>query len=221
MNHFRVAILAVSASVALAAAATGAQAANNLLANGGFENTGFGGTTSYYNVGPAGADHAVPSDFGWSVGNGNVDIVSYVTYGPAPANGGAYGLDLVGYGSTGQISQTIGTVAGRTYNVSFDYSSNPGISGPAADVLVNGGAIGSVTGSSGWQTYTGSFLGTGSPMTFALNETLGANNAGVFLDNVSVTAIPEPATWAMMLIGFGGLGAAMRSQRKARALATA
>ena len=30
----------------------------------------------------------------------------------------------------------------------------------------------------------------------------------------SVTAVPEPATWAMMLVGFGGLGAALRSRRK-------
>jgi hypothetical protein len=27
-------------------------------------------------------------------------------------------------------------------------------------------------------------------------------------------AVPEPETWAMMLVGFGGLGAAMRSRRK-------
>jgi hypothetical protein len=26
-------------------------------------------------------------------------------------------------------------------------------------------------------------------------------------------AVPEPATWAMMLVGFGGIGAAMRSRR--------
>lgn len=30
----------------------------------------------------------------------------------------------------------------------------------------------------------------------------------------SVSAVPEPASWAMMLAGFGGLGAAMRSRRK-------
>ena len=29
-------------------------------------------------------------------------------------------------------------------------------------------------------------------------------------------AVPEPATWAMMLVGFGGLGAAMRSRRTTR-----
>lgn len=34
-----------------------------------------------------------------------------------------------------------------------------------------------------------------------------------------VSVVPEPATWAMMLIGFGGLGAMMRSQRDKRAMA--
>ena len=32
-------------------------------------------------------------------------------------------------------------------------------------------------------------------------------------------SVPEPASWAMMLIGFGGLGAAMRARRKAVAAA--
>jgi len=38
--------------------------------------------------------------------------------------------------------------------------------------------------------------------------------------SLSVTSVPEPATWAMMLIGFGGMGVAIRS-RRARAAATA
>jgi len=29
------------------------------------------------------------------------------------------------------------------------------------------------------------------------------------------TAVPEPATWAMMLMGFGAVGGALRSRRKA------
>ena len=33
--------------------------------------------------------------------------------------------------------------------------------------------------------------------------------------NTPVGGVPEPATWAMMLIGFGGIGAAMRTRRKA------
>ena len=33
----------------------------------------------------------------------------------------------------------------------------------------------------------------------------------------TLTAIPEPATWALMLAGFGGLGAALRRRRAAQA----
>ncbi len=33
------------------------------------------------------------------------------------------------------------------------------------------------------------------------------------LDGLSFSAAPEPATWAMMLVGFGALGAALRSRR--------
>ena len=38
---------------------------------------------------------------------------------------------------------------------------------------------------------------------------------GPALDNVSVAAVPEPASWALMLVGFGGLGAVLRRQRRA------
>ena len=31
-------------------------------------------------------------------------------------------------------------------------------------------------------------------------------------------AVPEPATWAMMLVGFGGMGVAMRRSRKAKGI---
>jgi hypothetical protein len=52
-----------------------------------------------------------------------------------------------------------------------------------------------------------SFLAVGSP----------AANLPPFalLDGVSLTAVPEPSTWAMMLAGFGGLGfAAFRRRRR-------
>jgi len=35
-----------------------------------------------------------------------------------------------------------------------------------------------------------------------------------------ISAIPEPAIWTMMLVGFGGLGAVMRSSRRERVRAT-
>jgi len=47
-------------------------------------------------------------------------------------------------------------------------------------------------------------------------------NMGV--DNVSILAttgaVPEPATWAMMLFGFGAIGVAMRTRRRRKSLRT-
>jgi len=43
---------------------------------------------------------------------------------------------------------------------------------------------------------------------------------GERLDNGAL-AIPEPATWLTMLLGFGGLGLSMRDQRRKRSLTTA
>jgi len=43
--------------------------------------------------------------------------------------------------------------------------------------------------------------------------TFGAG-AGAFNDTVNIAAVPEPATWAMMLLGFAGIGVATRRRRK-------
>ena len=45
-----------------------------------------------------------------------------------------------------------------------------------------------------------------------------ADMQGAFEVQGDATAVPEPATWALMIIGFGGAGAMLRSRRR-RALA--
>jgi hypothetical protein len=45
-------------------------------------------------------------------------------------------------------------------------------------------------------------------------NSLGLSNAVLF----ATGAVPEPATWAMMLIGFGGIGVAMRRRKHRRRL---
>ena len=59
----------------------------------------------------------------------------------------------------------------------------------------------------GGQTYALSFHGTGD----------GPDNTA-YIDNVRLTAVttavPEPSTWAMMLLGFGSIGFAARRSRK-------
>ncbi len=63
-------------------------------------------------------------------------------------------------------------------------------------------------------SYVISAFDTGSSLAFPGSS--GIFEKGMFGPNFTFEggAVPEPSTWALMLIGFGGLGAAMRSRRK-------
>ena len=193
-----------------------AQAAN-ILVNGSFDNTPCG--AGYCNYAGGGE----PAGFGWTVTSNNVDIVPGPGTWGTPQDG-AQMLDLVGYGSTGGIAQSFATTIGATYNLSFYYANNPYPSGAdsaqvtvtgAGSLLSSGFTLTTSTPSNlDWVHFTGSFTADSNVTTLAFNETAGGGNAGVFLDNVSVTGgVPEPAAWAMMLIGFSGLGALLRRRR--------
>ena len=54
--------------------------------------------------------------------------------------------------------------------------------------------------------------GSSSDLAFSFRDDPGF----MFLDNISVVsgAVPEPGTWAMMLLGFGAMGLAIRRDRK-------
>ena len=56
--------------------------------------------------------------------------------------------------------------------------------------------------------------------TLAANFTVtGSHGGGSFGGNLNVTPVPEPATWAMMILGFGAVGFAMRRRLQPAALA--
>jgi hypothetical protein len=46
-----------------------------------------------------------------------------------------------------------------------------------------------------------------------------SNQQGNLLDNITLASVPEPATWAMMIMGLAGVGAALRNRRKDQASA--
>lgn len=204
-------------ALALCAATPASAVTVNLVTNGGFESPTIG--TFYQNYGAHTNDPYSGLAFpGWSVTTNNVDIVSQLS-GPFPgaAYQGTQYLDLVGYGSTGGVSQTFGTVAGRTYNLFFAFSNNPGsLPSASADFSVFGtqsllsGSVshgGATPSALNWATLSRSFIADSTSTTLTFTNTVGGANGGVFLDGVSVSsAVPEPSTWAMMLIGFAGLG---------------
>ncbi|GAA3894588.1 hypothetical protein GCM10022276_12160 [Sphingomonas limnosediminicola] len=203
------------AASALSLCSTPVWAAESIV-NGGFEAPVVNSTCC----------NTVPPDLlvGWTATpNVNVVVGTYAsTNGNLAAEGNQY-LDLVGQGGTGSISQTFGTLAGTVYNLSFVYSHNlfnPAVTSASASFSVDG-LIGGISHSTGtnanldWQSYFGSFTATGSSATLNFTNLTGGVNEGILLDAVSVQAVPEPATWAMMLFGFGAIGFQMRRRKSA------
>ena len=64
--------------------------------------------------------------------------------------------------------------------------------------------------------FTGSFTSAGTLDLFFWDENNG-DNTGTIAANITTgqqSAVPEPATWAMMLAGFGAVGASIRYRRR-------
>ncbi len=178
------------AGAAIALLATGAQAATNLIVNGSFET---GDTT------------------GWTL-SGNYGYSS-VEYGAGFAPDGDYDYSNGAVGSPGYLSQTFSDIAGVLYTVS---GAAYGDGGGNFNLDVDGASFGSGSDTGGaFVRYGGSFVGTGSDtLTITNQDDPGFNKFDAF--RVSSGAVPEPAAWALMLLGFGGVGAGLR--RRARAV---
>ncbi|WP_296600460.1 PEPxxWA-CTERM sorting domain-containing protein [Phenylobacterium sp.] len=179
-----------------------------------------------------------------SVPGGDADIqyTSNAAYGSVgvTASDGEYLLDLTGSVGRGKgvASDPIDVVAGASYRVGFDvgafYIRNYGSFGDATvDLLVNDVLAGSFTNvmnrtapGSDWQRFTYDFVATGPTvkLTFLSSTSLSSSSLGVGLDNVAfdltsspASGAPEPASWALMIAGFAGVGAAVRRRRAAAA----
>ncbi len=188
-------LIGIAFGVLLLTGAAPAMAAS-IVTNGGFEDgvTGW----QFYAWGPM----PVP----------NADIVPY--------DGNWVASTSCNY--TCPMIQTLPTVAGQTYDLSFaynagDYNGPTGKPGGAelkvywGDTLVEdvlGGRL-------GWQTFSIDNLvapTNSTDLTFSAIK----DDGRIGLDDVAVdhvSAVPEPATWTMFIMGFGLIGWLMRSSR--------
>jgi hypothetical protein len=80
-------------------------------------------------------------------------------------------------------------------------------------------------GFTGWMTQSFTYMATSSSEVLSFLAQGGPNGLPPvgLLDGVSLTAVPEPATWAMLVLGFAGLGFAgyRRAKKNAAALPAA
>ncbi len=158
---------------------------------------------------------------GWTVSGGSSGAVLFDKAAYGTFSGGNYlgsdgdqaiQLELGGH----YIQQTLSTVAGQQYQLTFDYSSyvSP-VTGAPFSYTVDGNSS-NLTGTlPGWTTETYAFTATSAStvLRFTSNSLPGPNYSYPHLDNVSVTAVPEPETYAMLLAGLGALGFLARRRR--------
>jgi hypothetical protein len=217
-SHDRCGIAVIlPAMIAASGLFVGGADAVELIANGSFESPGASsGIVSIL------AGGTTPSGFAWSLQAGQVEITrqGYVggSFGQSSFTGPAYDgqqwLDLDGesVAGPGTLQQSFVTTTGSQYELRFGYASNPYRGYPdsakatvrlfdttsTADLVT---AIqvshGSSTGSNyDWRTEGPVvFTATGPATTLRFTSNNPANSdAGIFLDGISVTAVPEPSS---------------------------
>lgn len=134
------------------------------------------------------------------------------------------GVNFVELDTTRNMSMQQTITGNGWHRLSFWYSAREGR--PAGDNgldfsfgSLSGSLLQNVAGAAHgnvWQQYTGLVNLTGATV---LNfSAVGASTSyGASLDNVSVTAVPEPETYAMLLAGMGLVGAMARRRKAGKA----
>jgi PEP-CTERM motif len=146
--------------------------------------------------------------------------VNYIANSSAPGSVTQAAGPAVAFANTGGTIEIIRTGGGTFNAASFDFLCNPGTyfaQGYLSSVL-QGFTFGG--GTSSFATYA---LPTNMIDRLTINVSAAPSvNVAALVDNINVTAtgvagpVPEPATWAMMLAGFGLVGSSMRRKQAVR-----
>lgn len=163
---------------------------------------------------------------------GQVDLVKSGDFGIACVGGTGLCVDLDGSSGPGSLitNFTFFYAAGDTVTLSFAISGNQRGGGPdewfaaldSSDGIFSTGGI--VNWNDPFATYSISFTGmSDGQASFSFGTTSG-DSIGPILDDIIAGvsppgAVPEPASWAMMIGGFALAGVAMRRRKAAARLA--
>jgi PEP-CTERM motif len=217
------------AIISVALLSAGLANAAPVVANGDFE----AGNLSGWSVN-AGADLLnAPIVIGYNNNNGFPNG-AYGESIPTPIGGLTSGAYFSSDAAAQSISQFLTLTGNTPYTLSFDiYAPQNGRNNPFDASLfatLNGSAISTVftadSLTNGWVYYSTTFTPTtAASYDFALNFQGNGGGSGYaadfVVDNISVVTVagvPEPSSWAMMILGFAGIGF-MAYQRRRRVAA--
>lgn len=157
---------------------------------------------------------------GWTrLSGAGIEIQNRAAGNPAP-NGGNQFVELDSHGQGSNSSMFYQFNYTGAVKLDFLYSPRPNVPGTSNGIKVfldNTDLLpGVITGTGGpstsWTQHTRSFnVVAGQRLIFSATGT--QDTLGGYLDNINITAVPEPGTWALMIGGFGMAGAALRRRR--------
>lgn len=211
---------AAAASILALGFAGAASAATNLVVNGDFQAGNSGFSSDYTFVVGTLYDPAV-----YGIGSDpNLQHPAWASFYDHTLNT-ASGLMMIVNGDDQAASrvwyESIGLVSGSTYNFDFwmrsTYDTAPGVLSLSVNGIEVAGPFNAGAIADGWLHYTASFTSTitGSTEVAIWNANTAYSGNDFALDDIRLSAaVPEPASWALMIVGFGGIGAALRGRRR-------
>lgn len=196
------------ATFSLLATVGSAQAAQ-FIVNGNFSTPDVGG--GFTN------NQAIP---GWTnLAETYVEIGNSALYGLPCISTGCHNLE-VNNTTYGAVSQTVtGLTIGHGYVLSFDYGGreyggNPSFGPQLLNVSFGGQLLAQDSGSYGtWSSNVFHVIATDTSQVLLFQSIMQVGSlpeGGNEITNVSLTAVPEPAAWAMMLVGLALVGVVLR-----------
>ena len=152
---------------------------------------------------------------GWVVSGGTVDLIGNPAFYDFLPGNGRY-VDLDGSSSqAGEFHKDLSLTGGQQYILAFDLAGSQ--RGSVENVNVNfGSAVDNlaVNSGDGFSNHTLLFTPSTTGIYSLIFQNAGGDNVGALLDNVSVSAVPEPETYAMLLVGLGLLGFMARRRKE-------